>query len=141
MPQDYYDFVLIGEEEKISTFTKKYDKYKFASCASLLDAFKINANYSLILKDVEKALVPSQIKIKDNFKDLISTENIDIDDYKYYEYVTELGGNLLHAGSCQEGKESTFIVKPYLQGNDNGKYVIVINENINQEDLSKIINY
>lgn len=106
-----------------------------------MDAFKINANYGLILKDVEKALVPSQIKIKDNFKDLVSTENIDIDDYKYYEYVTELSGNLLHAGSCQEGKESTFIVKPYLQGNDNGKYVIVINENINQEDLSKIINY
>ena len=52
-----------------------------------MDAFKINANYSLIFKDVEKALVPSQIKIKDNFKDLVSTENIHIDDYKYYEYV------------------------------------------------------
>ena len=141
LPQNYYDFALIGEEEKVSSFTKKFDKYKIAHCPSLIDAFKTNSNYSLILKDVEKALVPSQIKIKDSFKDLVSNENIVIDDYKYYEYVTELGGNLLHAGSCKEGVTSSFVVKPYLKGNDNGKYVVVINENINQEDLLKIINY
>lgn len=141
LPQNYYDFALIGEEEKVSSFTKKFDKYKIAHCSSLIDAFKTNSNYSLILKDVEKTLVPSQIKIKDSFKDLVSNENIVIDEYKYYEYVTELGGNLLHAGSCKEGVTSSFVVKPYLKGNDNGKYVVVINENIDQEYLSKIINY
>ena len=141
LPQNYYDFALIGEEEKVSSFTKKFDKYKIAHCSSLIDAFKTNSNYSLILKDVEKTLVPSQIKIKDSFKDLVSNENIVIDDYKYYEYVTELGGNLLHAGSCKEGVTSSFVVKPYLKGNDNGKYVVVINENIDQEYLLKIINY
>lgn len=141
LPQNYYDFALIGEEEKVSSFTKKFDKYKIAHCSSLIDAFKTNSNYSLILKDVEKTLVPSQIKIKESFKDLVSNENVVIDDYKYYEYVTELGGNLLHAGSCKEGVTSSFVVKPYLKGNDNGKYVVVINENIDQEELLKIINY
>lgn len=141
LPQNYYDFALIGEDEKVSSFTKNFDKYKIAHCSSLIDAFKTNSNYSLILKDVEKTLVPSQIKLKDSFKDLVSNENIVIDDYKYYEYVTELGGNLLHAGSCKEGVTSSFVVKPYLKGNDNGKYVVVINENIDQEYLLKIINY
>lgn len=143
LPKEYYDYVFIGEEEKIDTYLKQNavdSDLKIYKTNSLLEAFKVKANYCLILNDCEDVIVPSQIQVKDSLNDLVKNndELVLNETYSFKEYFNELGGNLTNSGSCQEGIASSFITKPYLQGYDIGKLTISIPMNVSLTDIKKL---
>ena len=56
------------------------------------------------------------------------------------DYIRELGGYLLGAGSCIGPEcESSFIIKPYQEKNDIGKYTLIFNKDVSFENILEII--
>ena len=120
LPSGYYDFVFIGEgfEEYSATIDNKYKVYH---ASSLLDAYKAQSTYCFVLDDTQDEVLASNyinsplIKRGNLFG---GTSSIALQDKN--DYIRELGGYLLGAGSCiGPESESSFIVKPY-QGKNAG---------------------
>lgn len=118
LPQDYYDFVLVGEENNFHQF----NGYKYKIVDNLLDAFKVKANYAFIYDDVEDILTDKHIR----------NSNYD-DNYLNNYYFNELGGYLTFAGSCKENDKNSFVVKPYMEDHENGKLTLVIKDHSFEE--------
>lgn len=143
LPKEYYDYVFIGDEEKIDTYLSNNhisSDLKVYKTNSLLEAFKVQSNYCLILNDEQDVIIPSYLQIKDNLNGCVKyNDDIIINEmYSFKEYFNELGGSLTDSGSCQEGIASSFITKPYLQGYDIGKFTISIPMSISLSEIAKL---
>ena len=119
--------------------TSDYDKIK----AVLLKAAKSEDNQikTFVLDDTQDEVLASNyinsplIKRGNLFG---GTSSIALQDKN--DYIRELGGYLLGAGSCiGPESESSFIVKPYQGKNDKGKYTLVFNTEVEFSQILEII--
>ncbi len=141
LPDDYYDYVIVGSNEQIEKYKNNNDlsSYKINYVSSLLDAFKTKANYCIYLSNEEKMIVSNYIS--SNNKDVINIKDASLDESNLYNsYIKELGGYLTNAGSCDSSDSNSFIVKPYLEEYEIGKYVVICNENIKISTINDLYN-
>lgn len=141
LPKDYYDFVFIGDDDNVNEYLNKMSSnLKVLKTKSLLEAFKTKSNYCFSLLETEKIIAPKYINISASMIESIEyKDDFLVNDYSFGEYAKELGGYLTNSGSCQKGQESTFITKPYLEGNDVGKVFFGISSNTSFDDIKNLI--
>ena len=142
LPEDYYDYIIIGTDEQIEAFKSNNvsnDELKINYVNNLLDGFKSKSDYCVYLSNEEKMIVSNYVNIKDENVITLDDSSIDEENKKVYtSFIKELGGNLLFTGSCNNDEPNSFITKPYLEGYDIGKFVVISNLTRTLDDIKKI---
>lgn len=135
LPDDYYDYVIVGSDEQIEKYKNNdLSSYKINYVSTLLDAFKTKANYCIYLSNEEKMIVSNYISSKN--ENVINNSSVDV----YNSFIKELGGYLTNAGSCSSDDPNSFIVKPYLEEYEVGKFVVICNEDIKISAINDLYN-
>lgn len=148
-PSDYYDFVVIGEENMMPDITSS-TKYKIKYCSSstpLIEAYKTNSTYCINItsNEDEKIISSSFIKI-DN------TENCEkIDGGAYHNldkdnFIRELGGYIFSAGygAKYDDKEITQASKEIMNHKKDshaGKITLSVGNKVSFNKIKEILKF
>ncbi len=132
LPKTYYDFVIMGNG--VEKFENKLEGLTYYVATSLQDAFLQSANYFLYLDENNEGITSSYYLSKGQHGELYGGDSI-ISKQDKNEYIRELGGYLTSSGSCLNGDDTTFVVKPYLSLNQKGKLSLIINPNETLENI------
>lgn len=139
VPSSYYDFVLLCDENTFAKYKETIDsQYKIYHASSLLDAYKVDSNYALVIDEKYEQIQNSYYFKNDYSLNELIDNGLLINQDKN-DYIRELGGYLLNAGAMVNEYPSSFEIAPFKQDHDNGKLTFLINPSITIDQIINLI--
>lgn len=143
LPADYYDFVIVGNQEEFDVF--KNTSYQVKYVSSISEAYSLNSSYALNLVEGEDVIISSNYVNLDTVKPEKITssvyQNLDVDNA-----IRELGGYVFNAGYGvsslevdQNISDISLEIKKLNKEVRNGKFTLTVSKDITIETIEDLL--